>query len=253
MSSAFTTSNIRSSCQPTVSGMWRADARAKVRGVSDFRDRVDAGRRLAVHLTPRRAPDVVVLGLPRGGVPVAAEVAKALGAPLDVIVVRKLGIPFHPEVAMGAIGEGGVRVLDEALIARVGVTPAEVAAVERRERETLDTRVARFRSGGARLDLTGRTAIIVDDGIATGATASAAAQVARRLGAARVVVAAPVGGTDAVDRVEGADEVICLLQPVAFQAVGSHYRDFGQTTEDEVVALLEISGRVPPASPRCTP
>ncbi|MGB3910552.1 MAG: phosphoribosyltransferase family protein [Pseudolysinimonas sp.] len=203
-----------------------------------FRDRTDAGRRLGEHLAPWRSPDVVVLGLPRGGVPVAAEVAAALGAPLDVIVVRKLGIPYQPEVAMGAIGEGGVRVLDDVLVARAGVTKAEVNAVEQRERATLESRVERFRSGRERLDLTGRTAIIVDDGIATGATATAAARVARQLGATRVVIAVPVGGPDAVDRISDADEVICLLQPPGFQAVGSYYHDFGQTSEDEVAALL---------------
>jgi putative phosphoribosyl transferase len=204
----------------------------------EFADRADAGRRLAEHLAPWRSPDVVVLGLPRGGVPVAAEVAAALGAPLDVIVVRKLGIPYQPEVAMGAIGEGGVRVLDDVLAARAGVSKAEVDAVEQRERATLESRVERFRSGRERLDLTGRTAIIVDDGIATGATATAAARVARQLGAARVVIAVPVGGPDAVDRIRDADEVVCLLQPPGFQAVGSYYRDFGQTSEDEVAALL---------------
>jgi predicted phosphoribosyltransferase len=214
--------------------------------VDRFRDRADAGRLLGVHLTAHLAEhlagasarDVIVLGLPRGGVPVAAQVAAALGAPLDVLVVRKLGIPFHPEVAMGAIGEGGVRVLDEVLAARVGVTAAEVDAVERRERATLDDRLARLRPEGATLDLTGRTTIIVDDGIATGATASAAARVARRLGAQRVIVVAPVGGPDAASRVDGADEVVCLRQPADFQAVGAHYRDFGQTSDDEVAALL---------------
>jgi predicted phosphoribosyltransferase len=206
--------------------------------VDHFRDRTDAGRRLGEHLASWRSPDVVVLGLPRGGVPVAAEVAAALGAPLDVIVVRKLGIPYQPEVAMGAIGEGGVRVLDDTLVARAGVSAAEVDAVEQRERATLESRVQRFRAGADRLDLTGRTAIIVDDGIATGATATAAAQVARKLGASRVVVAAPVGGPDAADRVGDADEVVCLLQPPGFQAVGAYYRDFGQTSEDEVAALL---------------
>jgi predicted phosphoribosyltransferase len=206
--------------------------------VDHFRDRTDAGRRLGEHLASWRSPDVVVLGLPRGGVPVAAEVAAALGAPLDVIVVRKLGIPYQPEVAMGAIGEGGVRVLDDTLVARAGVSTAEVDAVEQRERATLESRVQRFRAGADRLDLTGRTAIIVDDGIATGATATAAAQVARKLGASRVVVAAPVGGHDAANRVGDADEVVCLLQPPGFQAVGAYYRDFGQTSEDEVAALL---------------
>lgn len=203
-----------------------------------FRDRVDAGRRLAARLADRSG-DVVVLGLPRGGVPVAAEVAAALGAPLDVIVVRKLGVPFQPEVAMGAIGEDGVRLLDQDLIERAGITPAEIESVERRERATLEARVARFRSGFERLDLAGRTAIIVDDGIATGATASAACRVARGLGAARVIVAAPVGGPDALRRVQGADEVVCLVQPRDFQAVGAHYRDFGQTPEAEVVELLD--------------
>lgn len=206
--------------------------------MNGFRDRTDAGRRLAEHLAAWRSPDVVVLGLPRGGVPVAAEVARVLGAPLDVIVVRKLGIPYQPEVAMGAIGEEGVRVLDEVLVARAGVSSAEVDAVERRERATLEARVERFRAGRERLDLTGCTAIIVDDGIATGATATAAARVARQLGAARVVIAVPVGGPDAATRIGDADEVICLLQPPGFHAVGSYYRDFGQTSEDEVAALL---------------
>ena len=211
--------------------------------MSQFRDRTDAGIRLAEHLAALQAPDVVVLGLPRGGVPVAAQVAAALDAPLDVIVVRKLGVPTHPEVAMGAIGEGGVRLLDETLIAQLGITPAEVDAVERRERATLDARVAQLRTDGVRLDLTGRTAIIVDDGIATGATAAAACQVARQLGAARVVVAAPVGPSDAASRLDGADEVVCLLQPAGFSAVGAHYRDFRQTTDEEVSALLESARR----------
>ena len=211
--------------------------------MSEFRDRTDAGRRLAEHLAARWAPDVIVLGLPRGGVPVAAEIARALDAPLDVIVVRKLGVPTHPEVAMGAIGEGGVRLLDETLIAQLGITPAEVDAVERRERATLDARVAQLRPDGERLYLTGRTAIIVDDGIATGATAAAACQVARQLGADRIVVAAPVGPADATSRLDGADEVVCLLRPAGFYAVGAHYRDFRQTTDEEVTALLESARR----------
>ena len=223
-----------------------------------FDDRQDAGRRLAALLVERGLGEggrsegarglgdggrVVVLGLPRGGVPVAAEVAAALRAPLDVIVVRKLGFPFHPEMAMGAIGEGGVRVLDEQLVARFGVSREEVAAVERAEAATLADRVARFRGDRPRLDLTGRTAVIVDDGIATGATASAAAHVARALGAARVVVAAPVGAPDAVRRVEGADEVVCVEQPEDFAAVGAHYRTFGQTPDEEVAEILARTRR----------
>jgi predicted phosphoribosyltransferase len=211
--------------------------------VKEFRDRADAGQRLGTRLESWRAAEIVVLGLPRGGVPVADEVAQALGAPLDVIIVRKLGIPYQPEVAMGAIGEGGVRVLDAALAARAGVTAAEVDAVERRERATLDARVAQFRSADARLDLAGRTAIIVDDGIATGATARAACQVARQFGATRVIVAAPVGGADAMSRVDGADEVVCLLQPPGFQAVGVDYRDFAQTSDTEVAELLATARR----------
>lgn len=208
-----------------------------------FRDRVDAGRRLAARLAAMRGEDVVVLGLPRGGVPVAAEVAAVLGAPLDVIVVRKLGVPFQPEVAMGAIGEDGVRLLDQSLIERIGITAEQIEDVERRERAILAARIVRFRSGSPRQDLTDRTAIIVDDGIATGATASVACRIARSWGAGRVVVAAPVGAPDAVQRVQGADELICLIQPPDFQAVGAYYRNFGQTSETEVAQLLEDARR----------
>lgn len=208
-----------------------------------FRDRVDAGRQLAARLAGMRGDNVVVLGLPRGGVPVAAEVAAVLGAPLDVIVVRKLGVPFQPEVAMGAIGEDGVRLLDRSLIEYLGITEEQIEEVEQRERAILEARVVLFRSDFERVELTGRIAIIVDDGITTGATASAACRVARSLGAARVVVAAPVGGQDAVHRVQGADEVICLIQPPDFQAVGAYYRDFGQTSETEVAQLLEKAWR----------
>ena len=146
-----------------------------------FTDRADAGRRLAHRMKTHRGEDVVVLGLPRGGVVVAYEVALALGAPLDVVVVRKLGVPYQPEVAMGAIGEDGVRVIDEDTVAHAGITEDELAAIERRERALLDTRVAHYRAGRERVDLTGRLALIVDDGMATGATARAACQVARRL------------------------------------------------------------------------
>ncbi len=216
-----------------------------------FRDRADAGRQLGAALAVMPWQDPVVVGLPRGGVPVAALVAEALDAPLDVIIVRKLGLPFSPETAMGAIGEGGVRVLDEALVRRFGVSRQEVADVEARERRTLDERVERLRGGHDRLDLTARTAIIVDDGIATGATARAACLVARHLGAARVVVAAPVGGPDARKRLTDADEVVCLMQPPYFQAVGAHYEVFGQTSDDEVVRILGAHRR--PEGPTWTP
>jgi putative phosphoribosyl transferase len=203
-----------------------------------FADRVDAGRQLAAALRPLAGEDAVVLGLPRGGVPVAAEVAAGLGAPLDVIVVRKLGLPMQPEVAMGAIGEDGARLVDSDLIGRLGVTPEEVARVEAQERATLESRLAGFRARFPRLDLTGKLALVVDDGIATGATASVACVIARLHGARRVVVAAPVGSPHALERVRGADQVVCLLTPRDFAAVGSYYRDFGQTSESEVLDLL---------------
>lgn len=212
-----------------------------------FEDRRDAGRKLGVWLRERQVRAAIVLGLPRGGVPVAAEVARALGLPLDVVLVRKLGIPAQPEVAMGAIGEGGVRVLDDEVRRHAGVTLDEVAAVEADEREVIAARSSALRGTRARLDLSGQRVLIVDDGIATGATASAACQVARALGAAHVVVAAPVGGRDAGRLVIGADEVLCLSQPARFRAVGEHYRRFDQTTDAEVVAVL--SGQDRPSPP----
>ncbi|OJV58744.1 MAG: phosphoribosyl transferase [Cellulomonas sp. 73-145] len=217
-----------------------------------FADRVDAGRALARLLEPLRGQGVVVLGLPRGGVPVAYEVAQTLGAPLDVIVVRKLGVPFQPELAMGAIGEGGARVLDHHVLTSVGVPEDDVAEVERRERIELDSRVARLRSGRARVDLTGRVAVVVDDGIATGSTMRVACTVARSLGAARVVAAVPVAPADVVQDLREADEVVCVATPRTFRAVGAHYRDFSSTTDDEVVLLLDAAAaRAVPLHP-CT-
>ncbi|MGZ5414344.1 MAG: phosphoribosyltransferase family protein [Aeromicrobium sp.] len=208
-----------------------------------FENRVEAGRQLAVELESLRGQDAVVLGLPRGGVPVADEVAKALGLTLDVIVVRKLGVPFQPEVAMGAIGEGGVRVLDSDLIARIRITEADLSAVEERERATLEARIARLRRGRPRVDLHGRTAVIVDDGVATGSTARAACRVARHLGAARVVLAVPVGPRDGLSDFRDADEVVAVFAPAQFSAVGYHYRDFAPTTEDEVIVRLDAAAR----------
>lgn len=209
----------------------------------DFADRADGGRRLAAELTTLRGPGTVVLGLPRGGVPVAAIVAAALDAPLDVVVVRKLGVPGREEVAMGAIAEDGVRVLDDRIVRLAGATERDLAEVEARERRTLERRVARLRPDGRTPDLEGATAIVVDDGIATGATATAACRVARGWGAARVVMAAPVAAPDADARVPDADEVIAVLRPPGFAAVGAHYADFRPTTDDEVVGLLASARR----------
>jgi putative phosphoribosyl transferase len=205
-----------------------------------FLDRSDAGRRLANRMLHLRGEDVVVLALPRGGVPVAAEVARALGAPLDVIVVRKLGVPVQPELGMGAIGEGDVRIINPEVVAITHVTDAEIATVERRERAELDRRARRFRGDRPRTPLAGRTAIIIDDGIATGSTARAACQVARAQGAARVVLAVPVAPPSACAALTAdADEVICLETPRHFLAIGEWYQDFSQTSDREVVSLLQ--------------
>jgi putative phosphoribosyl transferase len=213
-----------------------------------FLDRSDAGRRLANRTLHLRGEDVVVLALPRGGVPVAAEVARALGAPLDVIVVRKLGVPVQPELGMGAIGEGDVRIINPEVVAITHVTDAEIAAVERRERAELDRRARRFRGDRPRTPLAGRTAVIIDDGIATGSTARAACQVARAQGAARVVLAVPVAPPSACTALAAdADEVICLETPGHFLAIGEWYRDFSQTSDREVISLLQRARG--PASP----
>ncbi len=205
-----------------------------------FADRVDAGRRLAAKLGHLRGEPVVVLGLPRGGVPVALQVARALGAPLDVIIVRKLGVPFQPELGMGAVGEDGVRVLNWEVVRVAGVSEDELAAVQARERAQVEARAARYRAGRARLPLEGRAAVVVDDGIATGSTARAACQVARAQGAARVVLAVPVAppGWEAGFRGE-ADELVCVDTPAWFAAIGQFYADFSQTTDDEVIACLQ--------------
>lgn len=181
----------------------------------------------------------MVLALPRGGFPVAGEVAAALDAPLDVILVRKLGMPLQPELAMGAVGEGGVLVLNRSLVRRAKVGKAELAEIERGARDEIDRRARRFRPGRDRLSLVGRTALLVDDGIATGATARAACRVARELGAARVVLAAPVCAPDAAPRVrDEVDELVCLETPEEFFGVGGSYADFRQLPDEEMVELL---------------
>jgi len=205
-----------------------------------FADRADAGRQLAARLEHLRGEPVVVLGLPRGGVPVALEVARALGAPLDVVVVRKLGVPFQPELGMGAVGEDGMRVINREVVRLARVPADELAAVQAREQAQVDARAARYRVHRAREPLAGRTAVVVDDGIATGSTARAACQVARAHGAARVVLAVPVAPRGWGEQIAGAaDELVCVDTPRDFYAIGQFYADFSQTTDDEVIACLD--------------
>lgn len=206
-----------------------------------FEDRADAGRQLGLRLGYLRGQDAVVLGLPRGGVPVAFEVAEALGAPLDVIVVRKLGVPFEPELAMGAVGEDHASVLDQRVLAATRVRQEELHAVERREQALLDERVARYRTRRKRIDLKGRTALIVDDGIATGSTARVACGIARKLGAARVILAVPVASAQVLSTLTEADDVVCLATPRNLTAIGYHYRDFSPTHDDDVLRLLDAA------------
>ncbi|HEX9042456.1 MAG TPA: phosphoribosyltransferase family protein [Trebonia sp.] len=205
-----------------------------------FADRDDAGRRLAACLEHLRGESAVVLGLPRGGVPVAFQVARALGMPLDVIVVRKLGVSRQPELAMGAVGEGGVRVINREVVREAGVTQKVLAAIVERERATVEARAARYRARWPRQPLYRRTAVVVDDGIATGATARAACQVARAHGAARVVLAVPVAPRGWRARIGGdADELVCVETPPVFFAIGQYYASFPQVPDNEVLACLQ--------------
>jgi putative phosphoribosyl transferase len=209
-----------------------------------FDDRVDAGRRLAKLLRHLRGEPVVVLGLSRGGVPVAAEVAAELHAPLEVSVVRKLGLPYQPELGMGAIGEDGVQVLDDEIVRLGHVTDRELRRVEERERAELERRVRLYRGDRPRARLDGRIAIVVDDGIATGSTARAACQAARAQGAARVVLAVPVAPPDWRRRLAGvADEYVCVVTPDGFRAVGQVYSDFSQVSDDAVMDCLDRAAR----------
>ncbi len=208
-----------------------------------FRDRREAGRRLAERLSGLRATSPLILGLPRGGVPVAYEVAKALGAPLDILVVRKLGVPFQPELGMGAVGEDGVRVLNADVLRQAGVTEARLAQVEARERAEVEERAARLRGGRPAVPLQGRTAVIVDDGLATGGTARAAVRVARERGAARVILAVPVAPPETVAALRrDADDVVAVETPEPFFAIGGWYSDFSPTSDDEVIELLAQGG-----------
>ena len=205
-----------------------------------FRDRKEAGRLLAERLEPLRGQDVVVLGLPRGGVPVGAEVARASGCRSTSSSSARSGCPFQHELAMGAVGEGGVLVVNERVVRLAHVGPEELERAERRERAELESRVHRFRGERPRVPLEGRTAVVVDDGIATGSTARAACAVARALGAARIVLAAPVCARESARVLASdADEMVCLETPRDFHAVGQFYVDFRPTEDGEVSDLLE--------------
>ena len=204
-----------------------------------FDNRSEAGRRLALALEPYRDREPIVLGLPRGGVPVAAAVAAHLGAPLDVLVVRKLGTPGNPEFGFGAVAEHGVRLFDQRACDRLGISQRDVDRIAHEQENEVRERVSQFRAGRPIIDMRGRTVIIVDDGLATGSTAAAAIAAVRAYGAARVIIAVPVGSRQAVARLRDlADEVICLEIPAEFLAVGEHYADFTQVQDSEVRAIL---------------
>jgi predicted phosphoribosyltransferase len=206
-----------------------------------FTDRFQAGRRLAELLDDDRdRPDVTVLGLPRGGVPVAYEVSRQLRAPLDVFVVRKLGVPGHEELAMGALATGNVRVVNRQLLWQAGVDEGQLERVARREAAELARRERLYRGDRPPLDLRGRAAILVDDGLATGATAQAAVRALRAYGPAEVVIAAPVGAVEACGSLrQEADRVVCAATPSPFHAVGAWYASFDPPAEEEIRRLLE--------------
>lgn len=205
-----------------------------------FSDRREAGVELATklrHYAGRN--DVVVLALPRGGVPVAFEVAEELDAPLDIFIVRKLGMPGHPEYAMGAIASGGVRVLSEDIVRAYGIPQSTIDAIAREEQKELERRELQYRKNAALTELRGRIIILVDDGLATGSTMRAAVQAVRQHRPARVVVAVPVGAPSTCDEfADVTDETVCARTPAPFSAVGLWYRDFSQTTDEEVETLL---------------
>jgi predicted phosphoribosyltransferase len=206
-----------------------------------FRDRTDAGCQLAQRLSGYTGrPDVVVLALPRGGVPVAFEVARALQAPLDVFVVRKLGVPGREELAMGAVAGGGVRVLNEEVVQGIGIPDEEIEAVGQEQAEELARRERVYRGSQPPLDVSGRVVILVDDGIATGSSMWAAIAALRRFGPAEIVVAIPVGAPDTCMEIHSrADDLVCLHTPEPFLAVSAWYEDFSQTTDEEVRGYLE--------------
>lgn len=215
-----------------------------------FSDRREAGQRLGEALLPYASSHaVIVLGLPRGGVPVAFEVARRLGAPLDVCIVRKLGVPGHEELAMGAIASGGVELLSTRTVRELGITPEQVARVVAHEREELERRERAYREGRPALDVRGRVVIVVDDGLATGASMHAAVTALRRREPRAIVVAVPVAPASTCEGLRRvADACVCLHTPAPFYGVGQWYGDFGQTTDDEVRELLAAAQSDEPVS-----
>ena len=206
-----------------------------------FRDRIEAGQLLGPAVAQRvhERENVIVLALPRGGVPVGFEVARALGAPLDVFIVRKLGVPGHEELAMGAIASGGVRVLNEDVLRHIPVSPQRIEAVATREQVELIRREASYRGSKPPLDVRGKTVVVVDDGLATGSTMRAAVHALRAMDAGAIIVAVPVAARETCEEFRAeADDVVCLRTPEPFQAVGLWYEDFTQTTDEEVHELL---------------
>jgi predicted phosphoribosyltransferase len=210
-------------------------------GEQVFADRREAGRELAKLIPPvAHGEDVVVLALPRGGVPVAYEIARALGATLDVFLVRKLGTPGHPELAMGAIASGGIKVLNDEVVQALRIRPEHIAAVARQEQAELERRDAAYRKGRTLPSLANRVVVLVDDGLATGSTMRAAVEAVKQQRPSRVIVAVPVGAPETCRTLrDTADEVICARMPEPFSAVGQWYRDFSQTTDEEVNVLLD--------------
>jgi putative phosphoribosyl transferase len=220
-------------------------------GTPVFADRRDAGRRLAPRLDGFVGPCTIVLALPRGGVPVAYEIALRLDVPLDVLVVRKLGVPGHSELAMGAIASGGILVVDQRIVNTLGISREAIEGVVRSERVELERRERIFHAGRARLDLAGKTVIVVDDGLATGASMAVAIDALKTRTPARIVAAVPVAATATCEALrERVDEMICLFTPGRMYAVGVWYQDFTQTTDSEVHELLDAAARERPGWPR---
>lgn len=213
--------------------------------MNTFEDRRDAGRQLADRLAPLLDAESVILALPRGGVPVAQEIARRVGASMDVLLVRKLGVPWQPELAFGAVSTGGVTVLNDEVMREVGLGRKEIDAVVERERAELERRETLYRAGRAPVDVSGRTVVLVDDGIATGSTVRAALRALAARGAERTIVAAPVAAPEVVAALRReADEVVCVATPPDLVAIGFWYRDFSPVADEEVLRLLgsDLSG-----------